>query len=758
MRNQYTKSLNIVLLPLILLAFAGANASNTPIGTSCQTVNVDPSFHPTAYNVTGINGYYCEGDGGLPVGVANSETGVTYILYMDDVATGKTLPGNNGSPIEFGNQVVPDKNIYHFFTVKGTNAGDTTEMMGSDSISELEKFTPTITIWSDVTIVLPGTNVIFYSNPDYGEDPTFQWYKNGSPVGGDDYTYEEFAPQKNDQFYVKMTDKWPCVTTPSQTVTSDTITLTVVDNFWTGTTNSYWNIASNWLPTLIPSSGADVYIPVVHTHSLYIPDSISCHNLIVKSGGNLTISNTGALTLSGTLTLNGSNGLFIESNEEGTGSFIDNGIAGTGTANVRRYLTTDSWHYISSPINNATASIFNNDYLRTSDPSSTTGWGDYITESSTPLAVMRGYTCWKPTGNLTSEAFTGKLNTGTKTFTGNRTATDPYAGWHLVGNPYPSSIDLASGSITWDQFEHAAYFWDESGLGNTLYASGNYNVALASPANFGTHTKYAPPGQGFFVHIIDTYDGNSTLAFTNAARVHNAEAFLKDAPVIQNALLIVATGYANTYSDKATVHFNPDATSGYDPGYDAYKLRGLNEAPQLYTRIGNTNVTCNALPFVQKNMVVPMGFTCGLPGTYTLTADSLTTFERTISITLEDLKLNTTQDLRINAVYTFHHDTIDNPNRFILHFDNPTFGVNDHGQQCDLQIYSYENFIYVRKTGTDPLSGKMTVYDFMGRERYTWNLPDSPVSKYELNLNTGNYIVKIITPDNVYLQKVLIRR
>jgi hypothetical protein len=647
-------------------------------------------------------------------------------------------------------------NIDHVFTVKGTNAGGTTDMNGSVTILELEKITPSVYIWSDApAVILKGTtNVMFYAVVESGGIPAFQWYKNGLPFGNNDYIQEEYNPANNDQFYVEVTYPWSCVTTPYNTVISDTITLVVVNNIWTGIDGNFWNDAANWRPMTIPSSGADVYIPNVSTHNLYIPDAISCHDMIIDSASYLRIRNTGSLTISGTLTLKGSDGLYIESNSGGTGSLIDNGIAGTGTANVQRYLTTDAWHYLSSPVNNSPAGVFNTDFLMTSNPSSATGWSDFITEPSTPLEVMRGYACWKPAGNSTSETFIGNLNTGNKTFTFTDNGAGTYEGWHLVGNPYPSAVNLSLSSISWGTFEPAAYFWDQSGTNPDPYAGGgNYDVYPQS-GNWGTHNEFAPAMQGFF--ILNGTPGITSLTFPNSARVHNGQAFLKATQTNTNGMIICARSNVNNYTDKISVHFDPDATQGYDPGYDAHKLYGLKEAPQLYTRIGNTNVTCNALPFEQKNMVVPMGFTCGLPGTYTLIADSISTFVNTISIRLEDLKLNTTQDLRTNAVYTFNYDTIDNPNRFLLHFDNPAFGVNDHRQQNDLQIYSYENVLYVRKTGTNPLSGKMILYDLMGKELFTFNLADSPLSKYELNLNAEYYIVKIVTPDSVYLQKVLI--
>lgn len=68
---------------------------------------------PTAYTVTG-GGAYCQGSPGVPVGLSNSQTGVIYILFRNNVRV-DSLPGS-GSPLSFGVQ-----NISGSYTVKAKN-------------------------------------------------------------------------------------------------------------------------------------------------------------------------------------------------------------------------------------------------------------------------------------------------------------------------------------------------------------------------------------------------------------------------------------------------------------------------------------------------------------------------------------------------------------------------------------------------------------------------------------------------------------
>ena len=121
-------------LTLVITAPAGTATSYVvPAGTvsNCSpqvltsllanvALNASP---PIAYAVTG-GGSYCQGTLGLPVGLANSEVGVTYTLFKNTIAQVPTVTGT-GSAITFGNQ------LNGTYTVSGTNGFGTTAMTGS---------------------------------------------------------------------------------------------------------------------------------------------------------------------------------------------------------------------------------------------------------------------------------------------------------------------------------------------------------------------------------------------------------------------------------------------------------------------------------------------------------------------------------------------------------------------------------------------------------------------------------------------------
>jgi hypothetical protein len=524
---------------------------------------------------------------------------------------------------------------------------------------------------------------------------------------------------------------------------------------WTGVVSTDWNTAGNWLSNSVPMSSDDVTISSGPTNMPVVNENpgtpAKCRNLTLNTGTSLKIASGKALTVTGPITNNvGSAGFIIKSDASGTGSLIDNGTI-TGAATVERYLPFDAWHYVSMPISNGVSQIFLNDYLKTSDPTTTSGWSDYILPTNTLLPIMRGYACWKPSTNPVLDTCSGNLNTGNNlSISLNRTDTDPWAGWHLVGNPYPSGIDLTLSGILWGNIEHAAWFWSE-GAGNYL------PVTISNGTYSGTHDSFVPPTQGFFVHILDTYSGTTTLTMNNSLRVHTTETFLKNTSAVEDFLMLTVKGSVNFYYDKLSVQFNPNTTIGYDPGHDAYKLAGLDKAPQIYTRIGDTNVTCNSLPFTSKYMVIPMSFKCSLTGTYTITADSLGTFGNSISVYLEDTKLSTTHNLKSEPVYTFNYTAGEDANRFLLHFTNEAFGIPTLNSIEAVKIYSFDKSIYISSANKDPYEGKVVIYDLVGRELYNGSYTNIGLTVIKTVLPEGYYVVRVITPEGVFNKKVYLR-
>ncbi len=137
--------------------------------------------------------------------------------------------------------------------------------------------------------------------------------------------------------------------------------------------------------------------------------------------------------------------------------------------------------------------------------------------------------------------------------------------------------------------------------------------------------------------------------------------------------LLKLTAAGNGYSDQTIVVFIPEATTGFDPQYDAYKLPGSNSAPQLYSIIPGSNLAINALPEILINLVVQLGFKVGVSTNYSITATELNSFSPDVSIYLDDTKNNVLTDLKANPVYSFTANPNDNIQRFKLYFRYPVY-------------------------------------------------------------------------------------
>ena len=109
------------------------------------TFTINPM--PVKYNVTG-GGSYCEGGLGVLVGLADSETGVNYELWLDESILMADLPGT-GAALDFGNQT--DEGNY---TVYGYNTTTLCKFKMNGGVSIVIKPLP-----GDATSIVGSTTV-----------------------------------------------------------------------------------------------------------------------------------------------------------------------------------------------------------------------------------------------------------------------------------------------------------------------------------------------------------------------------------------------------------------------------------------------------------------------------------------------------------------------------------------------------------------------------------------------------------------------
>jgi hypothetical protein len=148
-----------------------------------------------------------------------------------------------------------------------------------------------------------GTSVTFTPTPaNGGATPTYQWQVNGNNVATG-ATYTSSTLVNSDVVRVIMTSNaTPCLTGSPATSTGIT---TVINSgsIWSGTTNTNWNIATNWLCGNIPTSNDNVTIPTGLTnYPIITTGSAIANNISIAAGASVTVNAAGVFNLYGAIT------------------------------------------------------------------------------------------------------------------------------------------------------------------------------------------------------------------------------------------------------------------------------------------------------------------------------------------------------------------------------------------------------------------------------------------------------------------------
>lgn len=718
--------------------FSGGTTS-TPVYTDVNVGNV------TSYSVTGLNPnttyYYVVRAVNIGGTSANSnEISVTTLAAAPTISsftptsgcstggTSVTISGTNftgATAVKFNGTDAASFSVNNSTTISATTpAGVTTGKISvttpggaatsTDDFTVTTAVTPSVTITASANPITSGTSVAITATPvNGGTTPMYQFYINNVAYGSQTSNpSSSFAPPAGTyNIHVVMTPdpSLPCFS--PATATSNTIILVVnvspATSTWTGSGNDQnWHNADNW-DNGVPGSTTAVTIPSgLGTNYPTVSSSAMCASITIMSGASL----------------------------------INNGLLGmpVGQATVKRVISDasdDKWHLFISPITQSIAatgtSCFNGAYLdRYDEPSGE--WVRLITGEN--VVPGYGYSINYLAGSRDLE-FTGTLKNSplsysNLSYTSGASGYGP--GWNLIGNPYPCGINpsLCAAPSGMNAY---AYIWNTG--------SGNYD-----PLQFGSDETIIAPLQGFFVR---TTSGTNSLSLANIAKTHGGT-FYKNDNVEPEALMVRING--NNYSDQTKVRFNSDATAGFDQSYDAYKLWGLDEAPQLYSILSDEVAAVNTLPSIGSNPLVPLGLKVGAETSYILTFEGMDSFDPQVPLRLDDLKLGISKDLRTDPVYSFTAAPGDAENRFRLRFAS-AIGFEDP-EASNILISSERNVIRVNYMGS--AAGTIHLYNDAGQllSMKSLNQGETTMSAEA----TGIYLVKVITGKSVVTKKVVVVR
>ena len=491
---------------------------------------------------------------------------------------------------------------------------------------------------------------------------------------------------------------------------------------WTGNVSSDWDNSSNWSNFTVPQAGSDVIIQPAPNNPV-IAGGAAVNNLSVGAGSILTVGPTGNLTINGTL-INGAgpSGLIIRSDASGTASLLCTTDMVEGS--FERYITgePEAWHLISSPV---AAQEISGDFTPAGTYGDGTGYDFYSWYEPDTSWVYLLNTIYPPTWSQTqagndfipgkgylaayqetnpTKSFSGIFNNGAVSISLTSTpGIGDQFGAHLVGNPYPSSIDWKSMNgwnrslLEPDGGGYNIWIWND-----TAFNYGVYNSASVNDEGTLGVTRYIPPTQGFFVQVSQA----GTFGMTNEVRTNAGSAnWLKSDPK-ENMLFLSLDAGENSGNDQVVIEFGHVNVFGGTPK----KFSFIASAPSLYIPGNGINYSLLLLESPEKAPVIPLAAGLKNEGNYSITAHS--DAQMINMLRLIDRKTGIEQDLLDTPVYRFYAHEKDEPNRFILQLQPGVYP--DPHNKLPVHVYAYEKTLYVdlRLVGEEC---SIEIYDLAGR-------------------------------------------
>ena len=639
---------------------------------------------------------------------------------------------------------------------------------------------------NSVVLTVIGTEAILGGAP-----LTYQWYvsapgdlgwtalTNGGVYSGvttDDLTISNLTGLEGYQYYCQvMEDTATCFVASNATIIG------------VGGSTTTWN-GSDW-SNGVPTIGS--YAIIDGNYDTTTHGNFECCSLLVNNTFILNIQANDFVLIQNDLTVNGT--LNVMNN----GSLIQVNDLGVNTGNITYQRTAMArnldYVYWSSPVAAFNVGNLPNSlrYIwNTTIANANGGQGTWVAASGNMIAG-KGYIARASNGSATPIAttttFNGVPNNGVISMPIERGAYEgaDYAGtngititrfsdnWNLVGNPYPSSINVEDFLNLNTNIEGAVRIWTHGTLPSATIANPFYGSYQANytPDDYITHNGvgtvsgpigfngFMAGGQGFLVNMLDGAAGSDNVIFNNSLRDKNYDnsQFYRTSNVEnvasneKNRIWLDIIN-SNNAANRTLVGYVRNATNDKDRLYDA--VTSVTTTMRLYSVIAADKMTIQGreLPF-NPNDKVQLGYYVPATGTFSIgiaAVDGLFTTNQ--NIYLEDTQLGIIHDLK-QSVYSFSTNTGENNTRFILRYTNETLGNDDFISNDLVTVYS--NTSIVVESNKEMLSN-VKVYNVLGQlllDKSNINSSYFEINSIQKNnqalivqveLNNGNQIVRKI--------------
>jgi len=330
-------------------------------------------------------------------------------------------------------------------------------------------------------------------------------------------------------------------------------------------------------------------------------------------------------------------------------------------------------------------------------------------------------------------------------------------GYNLVGNPYPSAINLftlkSNNNLV---IGNTFYMWRKTNnVTGSAYCS--YIPTTASTGTFVSNDNAQAPttfvgdvqvGQGFFVSALTT----GPLVFKNGQRVTTAPSFFKTKQAVESSKIwLNATNAAGYFSQMAVTYFD-GATVGVDD-FDGKYIS--DSAFALTSNINNGDYTIQGRPAFDASDVVALNFKTDAAGEYTIAIDhSEGVFASGQDIYLVDSKTGTETNLKNNS-YTFAATAAVDNTRFSLKFQK-TLSI-DAPEWDDDSVLVYKNNGTIFVNSGAKMMNNIKVFDIQGKLiAEQKNVKTNAATISNLKVTNQALIVQITSEDNKTVNKKIL--
>jgi hypothetical protein len=253
--------------------------------------------------------------------------------------------------------------------------------------------------------------------------------------------------------------------------------------------------------------------------------------------------------------------------------------------------------------------------------------------------------------------------------------------------------------------------------------------------------------QAFGVIVNGNKDRNLRI-YPSARTLNTSNGFNKKQRMQQFNNYFELDAVGNNYIDKIYFKINNNATTNYDPDFDAYKLYSFGASPVIsFLSSDSKKLAICETPEVET---VDLGFFMRADGEVTLSLKDINDFE---SVVLEDKKEGTFTDLT-KKTYMFNYSSDDDETgRFTLHF--PKNALGEYEQPSNMKIYSYNKILYLKSTETiDNVDVK--IFDLKGQIIFNNLFKSVKETEIYTDFPNGIYILEITSDKGKTTQKILL--